>query len=86
MPFVAVAAIYIFVTTELSSQLSNGMWGVCGFVSTAVSRPAIAVNHIGMVRQMRRTPVVRSHRGPNPCNDRPTASQVTRYAKLAKPD
>ena len=51
MPCAAVAAIYIFVTTELSSQLSNGTWCVCGFVGTGVSRPAIAVNH----------------GGPNPC-------------------
>ena len=86
MPCAVVAAICIFVTTELSSQLSNGMWGVCGFVSTAVSRPAIAVNHIGMVRQMRRNPCGSTPQGSKPMHDRPTASQVPQYVILAVPD
>ena len=44
-------SVLLRVLAGVAKKLSRRMWGVCRCVSTYVSRPAIAVNYVRMVRQ-----------------------------------
>ena len=44
-------SVLLRVLAGVAKKLSRRMWGVCRCVSTLVSRPAIAVNYVRMVRQ-----------------------------------
>ena len=44
-------SVLLRVLAGVAKKLSRRMWGVCWCVSTLVSRPAIAVNYVRMVRQ-----------------------------------